>query len=244
MELSKLQRVALAAVAKHFSAPWQSGEGPPDAYVTVAGRRVGVDIAVLPPQSPGRNPAPKARFRDDAVARRVLRNLGTALQAQVPDGKTLVLTLGAPIKEPNKVLAALTEMLLSYLRSGGAEDVGKKKTLLGNRVRFLLANDGLRSNSKLTAFVFSGDPKPGVLLNAMRSLQGEIAAHAKRPLPAGFSADRWLVLTSDQWIADIKTYRRMYARLSIPGRFAKIFAVFEGGRIENLAEESRQRFAS
>lgn len=239
-----MQRFALGAVAKHFSAPWQSGEGPPDAYLTVAGRRVGVDIAVLPRQRPGRNPVPKARFRDDAVARRVLRNLESAVRAHVPDGKALVLTLGAPIKEPNKVLAALTEMLLSHLRSGGAEDVEKKKTLLGNRVRFLLANDGLRSNSKLTAFVFSGDPKPGVLLNAMRSLQGEIDAHAKKRLPGGFSADRWLVLSSDQWIADIKTYRRMYSALLIPEGFSKILAVFEGGRVENLAEESRQRFGS
>jgi hypothetical protein len=234
MELSKMQQFALGTVAKHFSAPWQSGEGPPDAYVIVAGRRVGVDIAVLPRQRPGRDPVPKPRFRDDAVARRVLRNLDTAVQAHVPGGKTLVLTLGAPIKEPKKLLAALTKMLLSYLRSG-AEDVAQKRTLLGNRVRFLLASDGLRANSKLTAFVFSGDPKPGVLLNAMRSLQAEITAHAKKRLPGRFSADLWLVLVSDQWIADIKTYRWMYAQLAIPDRFAKILAVLEGGRVQLLS---------
>jgi hypothetical protein len=242
LELNQAQRFALQAVAKHFSAPWQSGEGPPDAYMTIAGRRVGVDIAVLVRQGPGRDPIP-ARFRDDASARRVLRNLESAVGGHVPDGKTLVLTLGAPIKEPKKALAALTEMLLAYLKSG-AENVEEKKTLLGNRVRFLLTSDGLRSNSKLAAFVFSGDPKPGVLVNAMWSLQDEIAAHAKRRLPGGFSADRWLVLISDQWIADLKTYRRMYSWLSIPGRFAKILTVSEGGRVEDLAEEPRQRFGS
>ena len=73
-----------------------------------------------------------------------------------PDGKTLVLTLGAPIKEPKKVLAALTEMLLTNLKSG-VEGVERKNTLLGNRVRFLLA-DGLSLHSKLIGFVFSGDP--------------------------------------------------------------------------------------
>jgi len=234
-----MQRFALEAVAKHFSASWQTGEDPPDAYVTVAGRRVGIDIAVLRRQPPGRIAISKARFRDDAVARRVLRNLETAVRGHVPDGKTLVLTLGAPIKEPKKVLAALTDELLTHLQSGG-ENVEKRRTLLGNRVRFLMASDGLRSNSKLTAFVFSGDPKPGVLLNAMRSLQDEIAAHAKKRLPPGFSADRWLVLVSDQWIADIKTYRRMYSHLSIPDGFTKILMVFDGGRVEILAAEPDQ----
>lgn len=237
-ELSQAQRFALEAIAKHFSAPWQRAEGPPDAYVTVAGRPVGVDIAVMAPQRLSRSNVPKARFRDDAAARRVLRGLETALRGLVPDGKTLVLTLGAPIKEPKKVLGALTEMLAAYLKSG-AEEVEKKKTLLGNRVRFLVAGDGLR-NSKLTGFVFSGDPKPGVLLNVMRSLQDEIAAHAKKRLPEGFSGDRWLALVSDRWIADIKTYRRMYSQLSIPDRFTKVL-MLDGGRVENLADESPGR---
>jgi hypothetical protein len=243
MELTKVQRFALEAVARHFSAPWQPGEGPPDAYATVSGRRVGIDIAVMVQQPLTRKPVPKARLRDDGVARRVLRNLEAALRAHVPDGKTLLLTLGAPIKEPKKLLAALTELLLRCLQSGAA-DVERKKTLLGNRVRFLISSDKLGLNSKMAGFVFSGDPKPGVLLNAMRSLQGEIAAHAKKRLPAGFSGDRWLALVSDQWIADIKTYRRVYSQLSIPDRFTKILIVFHGGRVESLAEASPQRFES
>ncbi len=238
-----MQYVAVQAVARHFAAPWQSGEGPPDAYMTVSCRRVGIDIAVMSQQPLSRNPIPKARHRDDGVARRVLRKLETAVRAHVPNGKILVLTLGAPIKEPKKLLGALIKMLLTCLQSG-AEDMEKKKTLLGNRVRFLIASDGLRLNSKFSGFVFSGDPKPGVLLNAMRSLQGEIAAQASKRLPPGFSGDRWLVLVSDQWLADIKTYRRMFSQLSIPDKFAKILIVLDGGRVENLAEESRGRFGS
>jgi hypothetical protein len=239
-EVGKAQRLALEAVARHFSAPWQSGDSPPDAYLTVAGRRVGLEIAVMAQQHRGRGRIPKARFRDDAVARRVLRALNAALCGHVPDGKTLVLTLGAPIKEPKKVLAALTDMLLTHLQRGAA-GVEQKKTLLRNRVRFLLANDGLAGNSKLTGFVFSGDPKPGALLKAMRSLQVEIDAHAKKRSPTGFSGDRWLALVSDQWIGDAKTYRSMLSHLSIPGRFTKILIVLDGGRVENLTEEPPRR---
>ena len=242
-EIGKAQRFALEAVTRHFSAPWQSGDGPPDAYLTVAGRRVGLDIAVLAQQHLRRSRIPRARLRDDAVGRRVLRGLNAALHPHVPDGKTLVLTLGAPIKEPKKVLAAMTDMLLTYLKSGAA-GVEQKKTLLRNRVRFLLVNDGLRGNSKLAGFIFSGDPKPGALLMVMQSLQNEIGARAKKRLPAGFSGDWWLVLVSDQWIGDAKTYRSMLSQLSIPGRFTKILIVLDGGRVDHVWPNSNAIIAT
>ena len=234
-ELSKAEQFAIGAVARHFSATWQSGEGPPDAYVTVGGRRIALDVAVIAQQRPRRKRVAKARLREDVVARRVLRDMESALRAHVPDGKTIILTLGAPIKVPKKLLAALTNMLLTYLESG-AEEVEEKKTILGNRVRFRVLNHNSKWNAKVIGFVFSGDPEPGILANAMRSLHDEIAAKAKRRLPEKFAGDRWLVLDTDHWIADIKTYRRAYSQLSPPRNFRKILMVFDGGRVDALAE--------
>lgn len=235
-ELGKAERFAIEAVARHFSAIWQRGEDPPDACVTVAGRQMAVDIAVIAPQYTDRKrPAAKARLRDDAVARRVLRDLEHALRAHVPDGKTVILTLGAPIIEPKNLLAALTEMLLAYLKSG-AEEIEEKKTVLGNRVRFRILNGDLRWTAKVVGFVFSSDPKPGVLVNAMRSLHDEIAAKVEKRNPKMSGSERWLILVSDHWIADIKTYRRAYSNLPMPGGFKKILMVLESGRVEALAE--------
>ena len=234
-ELRKAEQFAIGAVARHFSATWQSGEGPPDAYVTVGGRRIALDVAVLALQRPRRKRVAKARLREDVVARRVLRDIEGAMRAHVPDGKTIILTLGAPIRVPKKLLAALTNMLLTYLESG-AKEVEEKKTILGNRVRFRVLNDNSKWNAKVIGFVFSGDPEPGILANAMRSLHDEIAAKAKRRMPKRFSGDRWLVLDNDHSIADIKTYRRAYSQLSLPHNFRKILMVLDGGRVEALAE--------
>ena len=55
--------------------------------------------------------------------------------------------LGAPIKVPKKLLAALTNTLLNYLESG-AEEAEVKKTSLGNRVRFRVLNDNSNWNAK------------------------------------------------------------------------------------------------
>jgi len=231
---SQAQRFAIEAVARHFSVVWQHSEEP-DAYITLAGRQVAIDVAVVrSPHTHQKRPIVKPRLRDDAVARRVLRDLERAMHARVPDGKTVILTLGAPIIEPKKLLAALTEMLLAYLE-GGAKEIDEKKTILKNRVRFRVLNGNRLRTAKVVGFVFTGDPKPGVLVDALQSLHDAIAASAKKR-GSKMSGERWLVLVSDRWIADIKTYRRAYSYLSSPGRFKKILMVLESGRVEDLAE--------
>lgn len=235
-ELRKSKQFAIEAVARHFSATWQSGDGPPDAYLTFAGRRIALDVAVIAQQRPGRKRVTKARLREDVVAQRVLRDIESALRAQVPEGKTLILTLGAPIKVPKKLLAALTKLLLTYLKSG-AQEVEEKRTILGNRVRFRVLTDNSKWNAKVIGFVFSGDPQPGVLANAMRSLHDEIAANAKKRMPKGFAGDRWLVLCNEHCFADSKTFTRALSRLSAPHNFRRILMVLEGRRAEILAEK-------
>ncbi len=236
-ESGKAERFAIEAVAKHFSAAWQAGEGPPDAYLKIAGRRIALDIAVMPQQPLERNRVLKVRLREDVVARRVLRDLESALSEQVPDGKTVILTLGAPIRVPKKLLPALTHMLLTRLESG-VEEAEEKKTILGNRVRFCILNDNSIWNSKAIGFVFSGDPKPGALAKAMRSLHDAIDAGEKKRLPERFAGDRWLVLVDNHWIGDVKTWRRIYSLLAKPGGFPfkKIMMVLDNGRVESLAE--------
>lgn len=232
-ELRKEQQFAIGAVSRHFSATWQSGDGPPDAYMTVGGRRIALDVAVIAQQRPVRKRVAKARLREDVVTRRVLCHIESALRAHVPDGKTIILTLGAPIRVPNKLLAALTDTLLTYLGSG-AEETEEKKSILGNRVRFRVLNDNSKWKAKVIGFVFSGDPEPGILASAMRSLHDEIAAKAKTRMPERFVGDRWLVLGNDHWIADIKTYRRAYSQLSPPHNFRRILMLLDGGRVEDL----------
>jgi hypothetical protein len=63
-ELGKVEQFAVEAVARHFSATWQRGDGPPDAYMTVGGRRIAVDVAVVVQQRRGRKRVAKARLRE------------------------------------------------------------------------------------------------------------------------------------------------------------------------------------
>jgi hypothetical protein len=228
---SKLKQLTIQALAKRFATQWQVGEGPPDAYATISGRSIALDVAIIAQPSRA-GPRSMARLREDRVARRVLRDIESALHAQVPNRKTLILTLGAPIQVPTQLVAALTKLLVDYLQSG-VEEREERKTVLGNRVRFRVLNQNRKWRAKVVGFVFSGDPRPGVLGGVMRSFHDAIAAKAKGRMPKDFTGDRWLVLCSDEWIADIKTYRLMYSQLSPPRRFNKVF-MLHGARVEPL----------
>ena len=234
-ELMKEPQSDIEAVAKHFSATWQSADGAPSAYLTVRGKKIALDVADLMQQRPRTKSVAKVRFREDKVAQRVLRDLESALNAHVPAGKSVILTLGAPIKVANKLVVALTSLLVTYLESG-PEEVDEKRTILGNRVRFRVVKPGSKWPAKVIGFVFTGDPAPSVLENAMNALRDEIVARAKRRMPKGFAGDRWLVLHNDNWIADVKTYRRGYSLLAPAHEFTKILMVSGGERIDVLAE--------
>ena len=234
-ESKQVPQSAIEGVAKHFSATWESAEGAPGAYLSIRGRRIALDVADLTQKSPRKKPVAKARFREDKVAQRVLRDLESALHAHVPAGKSIILTLGAPIRVANKLVVALTSLLVTYL-DDGIEEVDEKRTILGNRVRFRVVKPGTKWPAKVIGFVFTGDPAPGVLAATLSSLHDEIAAIAKRRTPKGFVGDRWLVLHNDDWIADVKAYRRAYSLLRPPHDFSKILMVSGGGRIEVLAE--------
>jgi hypothetical protein len=177
----------------------------------------------------------KARLREDKVALRVLSDIESAIQAHVPAGKTLIFTLGAPIKEPSKLVDALTKALVSYFGSG-AQEADEKKTILGNRVRFRVLNDGAKWSTKVIGFVFSGDPTPSTLANIARALLGEIAAKAKPRPPKTISCERWLALAIENPIADSKTYRRLFSLMPSHHGFARILMVLGSGRVEVLME--------
>jgi hypothetical protein len=228
------QQSAIEAVAKHFSATWESAAEASDAYLTVRGQKIALGIAVLSQQSSRQKSVTKVRLREDKVAQRVLRDLESALHAHVPAGKSVILTLGAPIKVSRKLVVALTDVLVTYLESGSVE-VDEKRTILGNRVRFRVLRLTSKWPAKVIGFVFTGDPAPGVLASTITSLHDEIVAMAKRRPPKGFSGDRWLVLVSDNWIADVKTYRRAYSLLSPSHDISMILMVSVSGRIEVLA---------
>jgi hypothetical protein len=234
-KLGKRERLAIEAVARHFSATWEEGEGPPDAYVTMAGRRIAVEITTIMQRIADRNGITKPRLRHDRVALRFVRDMQSALREPVRDGQTVILTITAPIRLAKKTSAALQEKIRTWLE-GASKKVEAKETILGNQIRVRILKNGSRRNSRVIGFVHNADSNPDILLNVTQSLLERIGSKAEIRTPARFRGDRWLVLANGYGLTDIETYQHVYSQLSIPHDFKKILMVFDDGQVEALTE--------
>ena len=134
-ELRKQEQAAIEAVARHFSATWEKGgEDSPDAYVTIAGKRIAVEVTAIKRRIADLT---KPRLRFDRVALRLVGGLQAALSEFVPDGEAVVLTITAPIRLPSKTAAALESKIRDCLARRSAQ-VEVKDTIYGNQIRVRL----------------------------------------------------------------------------------------------------------
>lgn len=165
--LTKHERAAIDAVARRFSATWEQGSDPPDAYLVVAGKRVAVEITTLRRRGTGQTNGAKPRLRFDKVATRLIERLQATLGDTVPDGTTVLLTITAPIRVPAKTAASLEARIQTLVgrRSPGRDE---KATIHGNRIRIQLVRDESERAPKMIGFVHNADSDPVLLLNMTR----------------------------------------------------------------------------
>ena len=138
--MKKQEGTAIEAVARRFSATWEKGSDPPDAFINVAGKRVAVDITTLERRGSGQRHAAKPRLRFDKVATRLIERLRGTLVEIVPDGMTVLLTITAPIRLPSKTAASLEDKIQTLL-GRGSPGRDEKDTIHGNRVQIRLLRD-------------------------------------------------------------------------------------------------------
>ena len=231
-DLEKHERAALEAVGKRFSATWEQGSGPPDAYLTFAGKRVAVEIRSFKRRGAGRSNATRPRLRFDKVATRLLERLRTTTGDVVPDGTTVVLTVTAPIRVAAKTSAALEDRIRTLLarRSRGRDE---DAAIHGNRIRIRLLRNLSERAPKFIGFVHNADSDPVLLLNMTREVLELFSVEAERPATKR-AGERWLVVTSAGGSAWLEAYRDIYAQLRMATGFNKVLMAFGDGRVEML----------
>lgn len=233
--LREPEQAAVEAVARRFSATWETSDGDsPDAYLTIAGRRIAVEVTAIEPTISERGDLAKPRLRFDKVALRLVERLRGALSEFVPDGEAVVLTITAPIRLPSKTAAAMESRIRGSFAHRSTQ-VEVKDTICGNQIRFRVVQGVSRRMSKVIGFVHNPDSDPDVLLSLTQSLLQHIGAAADRRAPETFTGDRWLVVANEDGLSHIETYRCVYDQLSIPTDFKRILMVLAGGRVEDLA---------
>lgn len=224
-------RFALEAIAGEFSADWQEGGGAPDAYVTIRGRKIAVEIGLLAPRSAGRGGIVKPRLRYDRVAIRFVRDLRGSLRPYLAGCESALFSIRAPILQAGKTVAVLEEKLRS-LRERRVEKTEFQTRFSGNQIRVRVGRSASGRESEVLGFVHSAGSNPAIILNAAQSLLDCLRSKAGAAAVAQ-GHDRWLVLVGAPALGE--TYRDACSQLSSPTGFAKILLVSGDSRIETLA---------
>ncbi len=222
-ELKARERSAMDAVAKEFSATWEEGSGLRRAYLKIAGKRVAVEIRTLK-QVRGKIDKPRLRF--DKVATRVIQRLREACGEIVPEGRTVLVTITAPIRLAAKTADALEERIEALLQRT-TKAVNAKETVHGNHVEIRVVRGGLKRAPKLIGFVHNPETDSTLLLDrtsAWLELVGE-----------GDSGG-WLVVISEGDASWLEAHRAIYSQLDVPTEFRKVVLVFGDGSVESLTE--------
>ena len=186
-------------------------------YVKIAGKRVAVNvIAFRGVQEP--------RLRFDRVALGVVRRLQASLSKSVPDGKAVIVTITAPIRQDSRTGAALEDGIRELLAARRAQ---LKATICGNRIQVRVLKGGASRTAKLIGFVHNPEPDPSVLFEVTRSLLACI--DSDKPPPRG---DRWLMIANQDGLAPVETVRQVCWALRARTVFKRILlAESEGVRV-------------
>jgi hypothetical protein len=231
-DLKKQERTAIEAVARRFSATWEKGSGHPDAYVTVGGKRVAVDLTTLKWRGSAQANAAKPRLRFDKAVTRLIERLRAALGEAVSDGMTVVLTVTAPIRLPAKTAASLEDKMQALLRRG-SPGRDKKDTIHGNRVQIRLVRGTPRRAPAVIGLVHHSDSDPQLLLNMTREWLERIGAEAARRAPR-LADERWLVVMSAGGTSYVEVHRYICSELRLATVYKRVLMVFRDGRVGML----------
>jgi hypothetical protein len=241
--LNKAKRAAIEAVAQKFSSSWEEGAGPPDAQLSVAGKPVAVEVAVV--SMPARRVSAaaakgamatpvKPRLRFDKVVVSLMNRLRTGLGDSVPGGETVMMTVTAPIRLASKSADVLEEKARDLLARRSARRM-LEDTVHGNQIRIQVLKGGPAGAARFIGFVHNPDSDPTPLFEVAQALLGCVSKVPARK-PPRFSGDHWLVLADTTGLAHPDVYQHVYPALAVPTDFKKVLLVLPGERVDTLGD--------
>jgi hypothetical protein len=174
-----------------------------DSHVNIGGKRISISVIAL-------EDAKQPRLRFDRVAVGLVRKLQDALAESVPRGKTVVVTITAPIWQDSKTRAALEIKIRDLLVS---KRTRLEATINGNTIQVRVLHGGADRTAKLIGFVHNPKPDPEPLFDAASSLLECIGSGKS-------GGERWLVVAAEKACA--QTIQDVYIALDAKTVFERV----------------------
>jgi hypothetical protein len=235
--MKKQERAAVEDVAKHLSATWEEGDGSPKAWLVIGRKRIAVEVTTIEQRRAAAAITIKPRLRFDKTALGLVERLRMGLDDSVPDGRTVMVTVTAPIRRDSKTAAVLEQTIRATL-AGRSARADIKDTIHGNQIRVRIVQSSSAQAPKLMGFVHNPDPDADLVL--LDSAEALVECIGATKYPGG----SWLVIANAHCFPPVETWQRICAQLSVPTGFEAVLMVFPNSRVETLDGPLGKRRAS
>jgi hypothetical protein len=230
------EKFVIAAVSAAFSARWRPGEDPPDAYLTLGGKTVAVEISTLmQPVTDERGT--RSRLTDDLPTAALGEELNLELQALIPDGYRVSLILRSPILARAKTKRKIASLIRSLLHNILTFPPHYHLAVNDNPVSIYLDYHGDAQQKKVTVGFMHRKAVADLGANTRYILEERINVKAVKCKHLVGRGPLWLALLNDYWLADADTYRYALSLLSVKHPFDKILIVSGGGLVDGIFGE-------
>ena len=175
--------------------------------LTIGGRRVAVITVTI-------RAAADPRLRFDRVATALMQRLQASLSPAVPRGRTVVVTVTAPIRQDSRTAAALEARIAALLATGRER---LRARICGNLVQVRVLSGGAAGSPRLIGFVHNPKPDASILFDACRGVLQAIGAAQRRA-----KRERWLIIVSEGGAAPGATVRQVCMALGASTVFERV----------------------
>lgn len=221
------------ALGERYGGSWTPGENPPDAYFETRHARIAVEVSTIVQHVPGKDGGSVPRLSYDRSVVEMVDRLEQVLRPRVKRGRYAILTLHSPLDNIRKVEAALAVRVADALDTLRTDQT---ISIAGNTIR-ITAHKGARPSGKcVVGLVPNRFSSPDIARNARSSLEDRIRVKAAKMKGIAAQGPCWLALLNDYYLADMETYRRVFAAMDIEHPFQRIVIVSDGGVAKDLLD--------
>lgn len=163
--------------------------------------------------------APRLRFDRTAVG--LIERLQEAVTPSVPAGKTVIVTITAPIRQDSKTGVVLDGKIRELLARGRAR---LKTRIHENRIQVRVLKGGAARTSKLIGFVHNPVPSPEALFAVARRVLAAVGSEKRTG-----KGSRWLIVSNQDGHAPVETVLQVCSALRARTVFKRILVAESGG---------------
>jgi len=230
-DLREDEKFVIESLCAKYGGTYRIGEDPPDAYMSLNGNEIAVEISILTQHVVNESGKPVPRLSQDTGVLRLCDEIHEELKSDIPSGVYVLLTISSPLNKIRQTKADLINKIKEIAQKEAPirevfetnENKAEIQSFLGERP----------SGKKVIGVVPNQNSSPDILGNVLYILSERINDKVNkcqntvhRPL--------WLALFNDYWLAEPDTFQLAMKELSITHPFDKICLVLGNKEVHTL----------